>query len=242
MAFRPKKESSGMFEAAAQAALKAAVKDAAGKVIEDEFGDKTVVRKKKAITIKRNRASNIIGNMPGDSESEESDRELDSDDELLNDSDLGAIREARIHQMKKEFAQRQVWVGLGHGQYREITEEEFLEEVTKSERVICHFYHPEFERCGIMDKHLQTIAKKYLETKMIKLNVEKAPFFVEKLGIKTLPAVVLFKDGVADARIVGFMDLGGRDDFPTKYLERRLAQHLMINYDPDNEEDDGEDD
>ena len=35
---------------------------------------------------------------------------------------------------------------------REIVEDEFLPEVTKSKYVICHFYHREFLRCKIMDK------------------------------------------------------------------------------------------
>jgi hypothetical protein len=35
---------------------------------------------------------------------------------------------------------------------REITQDEFLPEVTGSKKVICHFYSPEFMRCKIMDK------------------------------------------------------------------------------------------
>jgi thioredoxin-like negative regulator of GroEL len=43
-----------------------------------------------------------------------------------------------------------------------------------------------------------------------------------KLGIKVLPAVVLFKGGVSVDRLVGFEQLGGRDDFSTAVLEGRL--------------------
>jgi hypothetical protein len=35
---------------------------------------------------------------------------------------------------------------------REISQDEFLPEVTGSKRVICHFYHNDFQRCKIMDK------------------------------------------------------------------------------------------
>jgi hypothetical protein len=35
---------------------------------------------------------------------------------------------------------------------REITQDEFLPEVTSSKKVICHFYHNDFQRCKIMDK------------------------------------------------------------------------------------------
>jgi hypothetical protein len=42
-----------------------------------------------------------------------------------------------------------------------------------------------------------------------RINADKAPFFVQKLNIKTLPTVVLFVDGIAVRHIVGFADLGG---------------------------------
>lgn len=72
-----------------------------------------------------------------------------------------------------------------------------MKEVTESDLVICHFFHPEFRRCEIVDKHLTLIAPKYLKTKFIKLNVLLATFFVAKLQIKVLPAIVMFKKGLA---------------------------------------------
>jgi hypothetical protein len=36
--------------------------------------------------------------------------------------------------------------------------------------VVCHFFHKDFERCKIVDKHLGLLAKKYLETRFIKLS------------------------------------------------------------------------
>jgi thioredoxin-like negative regulator of GroEL len=51
---------------------------------------------------------------------------------------------------------------------------------------------------------------------------QDAPFFTVKLGVRVLPAVVLFKDGVSVDRLVGFEQLGGSDDFSTAALEGRL--------------------
>lgn len=48
---------------------------------------------------------------------------------------------------QKEVEKREVLKRQGHGEYREITEGDFLGEVTGSEKVICHFYHREFYRC-----------------------------------------------------------------------------------------------
>lgn len=53
--------------------------------------------------------------------------------------------------------------------------------------------------------------------------LQDAPFFTEKLKIQMLPCIVLFLGGVAVDRIVGFEELGGKDDFKTASLERRLV-------------------
>ena len=39
-----------------------------------------------------------------------------------------------------------------------------------------------------------------------------------------LPTVICFMDGVAFDRIVGFEDLGGKDEFPTILLTRKLVK------------------
>jgi len=65
----------------------------------------------------------------------------------------------------------------------EITEEEFLPNVTSSKFVLCNFYHQDFERCKIMDMHLRKIAAVHTEAKFVTMNAEKAPFFIKKLQI-----------------------------------------------------------
>ena len=60
-------------------------------------------------------------------------------------------------------------------------------------------------------------------------SVQDAPFFTEKLQIQMLPCIVLFLGGVAVDRIVGFEELGGKDDFKTASLERRLVAAEVVN-------------
>lgn len=69
------------------------------------------------------------------------------------------------------------------GQFDEITEQQFLPTVTNRQLCVVHFYHRDFERCKIMDMHLSKIAVNHGETKFVKLDAEKAPFFIKKLGI-----------------------------------------------------------
>jgi hypothetical protein len=122
----------------------------------------------------------------------ESDSDFDSD---LDDDDnaLEIIRARRLAAMKAEQLKKQEFKQLGHLEYLEINEEEFLPSVTGSKYAVVAFFHKDFERCKIIDKHLALIAPKHLATRFIRLNAEKAPFFVQKLQIKMLPTVILFK-------------------------------------------------
>ncbi|RKP06776.1 thioredoxin-like protein [Thamnocephalis sphaerospora] len=112
-----------------------------------------------------------------------------------------------------------------HGTFKDLSDDkEVLEVTTKTQRCILHFYHQDFRRCQIMDKHLQKLAKKYFKTRFARMDVEKAPFLVERMKIQMLPCVVLFKDGIAVDRVVGFEELGNTDNFTLRTLERRLAR------------------
>ncbi|GBF90242.1 thioredoxin domain-containing protein-like [Raphidocelis subcapitata] len=148
-------------------------------------------------------------------------RAVDVDD-LLDDPELEKLHADRIAAMKKEAERRVELERKGHGTYDEVTEGDFLEITTDTENVVCHFFHKDFERCKIVDKHLALLAKKYMETRFIKLSAPDSPFFTVKLGIKVLPCVVLFKHGRSVDRVVGFEQLGGKDDFPTAAFEARL--------------------
>ena len=153
--------------------------------------------------------------------------EEDSDDEYLNDAEdleLERIRKKRLAQMKKKQANRT----KGFGDYMEIIEGEFLKQVTTYKKVACHFYHDEFVSCKILDKHMKILAHQYPDVKFLKLNVQKSPFMVQKLGIKTLPTIVFFIDGIAKDRMIGFHELGGQQDFRTRFLEMRFMKAGLV--------------
>merc|ERR1712087_891099 len=81
--------------------------------------------------------------------------EGDDFDDYEDDPMLLSIQEKRLAEMKARFAKEKAFHMQGHGEYREIVEEEFLKEVCGSEDVLVHFYHREFQRCKIIDKHLR---------------------------------------------------------------------------------------
>eukprot|EP00884_Botryococcus_braunii_P002329 jgi/Botrbrau1/12097/Bobra.0186s0020.1 len=154
-------------------------------------------------------------------------RDIDIDD-LLDDPELERLHAERLACMQKEAEKRAKLQRRGHGELQEITEGDFLETVTNTPHVVTHFFHDGFERCKIMDKHLAILARKYWDTRFVKLSAPDAPFFSVKLGIKILPCVIMFVNGVAVDRIVGFDGLGTRDDFPTAKLEQKLLDAGVI--------------
>ncbi|CAN6988904.1 unnamed protein product [Brassica rapa subsp. trilocularis] len=176
-----------------------------------------------------------------------------SSNHVNEEADLDELMDNdRIAALKREVEKREAFKRQGHGEYREVSEGDFLGEVTRSEKVISHFYHKEFYRCKIMDKHLKTLAPRNVDTKFLKVDAENTPFFVTKLAIKTLPCVLLFRfhlfpfiltlheydyhffsfiilsKGIAIDRLVGFQDLDTKDDFSTTKLENVLIKKGML--------------
>ena len=144
------------------------------------------------------------------------DDDLDDDFDPEADKILQKMRQDRLSQQKTTQNKENFWPG----EYREIVEEEFLPYVTKNKYAVVHFFHNDFERCKIMDKHLRLIASQHNETAFVSLNAEKAPFFIAKLAIKMLPTLCLFDNGVLIEKIVGFANLGNNDEFKTWELSR----------------------
>lgn len=168
-------------------------------------------------------------NKPQEITSEQIDK-LQDKGNFDDDDDLEALRARRRQQMKQAQEKKLKYQGLGHGGYDEIAEEDFLKTVTASERAVVHFYHRSFEKCKIMDMHMLRCARKFFGTRFVKLDAEKAPFFVEKLKVRTLPCVVVFNDGVAKGRQVGFEDLPG-EDFQTVQLAWKFKEWTGIEED-----------
>lgn len=72
------------------------------------------------------------------------DHDDDEDEDFGDDEEekiMRDIRERRMHEMKNVYQEKQENLIKGHGKYTEITEEEFLPNVTGSKFVLCHFYH-----------------------------------------------------------------------------------------------------
>ena len=165
---------------------------------------------------------------------------------MVDDPELERLHNEKLAAMQREHEARMKMQSKGHGEYQEVEEGDFLEAVTGSDLCVVHFFCREFERCKIVDKHMKLLAPKYFGTRFLGLNAPECAFFVSKLKVQMLPCVILFKNGVAFDRIVGFEELGGKDDFSTATFERKLQEAEVItkpkrrDENSDSEEEEGE--
>ena len=169
----------------------------------------------------------------GNDENDDKDGNDDSDyDYLLEEDDdddpvLEAIRKRRMEELRHEQIRKAEDIARGHGQYRTITQDEFLPECTGSSKYVAvHFFHKEFQRCEIMDHHLKLIAPVHTTCKFLRIDAEKAPFFVSKLQVRTLPTLIVFREGKAIDRLTGFEGLAVDSNDPDKWETSRLQEWM----------------
>lgn len=198
-----------------------------------EQADQLLASKARDEDYNMNDIHNSLDKDDDDSQNEEEDDEWDK--LLSDDLELDAIRARRIEELKQAQMKLAEQKSLGHGELRTITQDEFLPECTgSSEWVAVHFFHNDFERCKIMDHHLNLIAPLHLTCKFLRIDAEKTPFFVQKLQIKTLPTLIVFREGKAMERLTGFeglaKDLNEPDKWHTGKLQQWLAQTGAIKY------------
>ena len=78
-----------------------------------------------------------------------------------------------------------------------------------------------------MDKHLQVLSQQFPNTQFLSINAEKSPFFVQRLGVRTLPTLCIFINGVLKDKVLGFQGLSG-DQFLTYELAAKLSESGVI--------------
>ncbi|KAI4161000.1 MAG: hypothetical protein LQ342_005285 [Letrouitia transgressa] len=146
-------------------------------------------------------------------------------DSLENDPCLESFREQRLQQLHDEISRAKHLRNQEHGTYTEIKDEKSLMDIVNTMADLCvvHFFKSDFQRCGIMDSHLEKLAPVHFDTRFLRISVENAPFLVTRLKVQVLPCVIAFRKGVSVDRIIGFEGLGySEDTFATRDLEQRL--------------------
>lgn len=156
----------------------------------------------------------------------------------LEAEDDTAFRAARAQQLAAELSKLRTTAQTTVDAYVTLRSyDQVLKFTTDTEKCLLHFLHPDFARCGTMDTHLQKLAERHSQynhgqVKIGRVNVRDASFVVEKLGVRVLPCVIGFVDGVAKGRIVGFegVAFGGKEGGMdvTREIEKRCIQWKVL--------------
>lgn len=154
------------------------------KVIEDKMKEYEMTEKQKEDLEKKEakekqKRTNLDNEEPEEFEENDLD-EVDSEEERIMQKHI----QARMDEAEKSREAQKARLARKYKDYRDIVETEFLDTMIKNQKVVCHFYHDQFERCKIMDKHLKQIADLHGETLFVRINADKAPFFTVKLNVK----------------------------------------------------------
>lgn len=102
----------------------------------------------------------------------------------------------------------------------EITDDQFEHEVLKSDKlVIVDFWAPWCGPCRAMAPVLSELAKDRSESlKVVKVNVDEQQINAAKLGIMTIPTLILFKNGEPVDRMMG--------GYPKRSIVDRVEKQL----------------
>ncbi|KAN0063524.1 hypothetical protein ACQY0O_003971 [Thecaphora frezii] len=151
--------------------------------------------------------------------------------------DLGEFRERRMEEIRQELLQRKQGSSTTptpttssfRGRLVTIHHEKELIHLSAQEpRVAIHFFHPSFERCKLLDRHLEILARLHPDTLFLRANALDCPFLTQKLNLRVLPCLVTFKEGTSKDRMVGFEEVGNSDRFTTGALEWRLGRSGVV--------------
>ena len=105
----------------------------------------------------------------------------------------------------------------------EVNDENFANEVLKSTQpVLVDFWAAWCGPCRALAPTVESVAEKYQgKAKVVKLNIDESGNSAVTYGIRGIPTLILFRDGVEVERIVGLP--ANAKDFISQMLEKHLT-------------------
>ena len=103
----------------------------------------------------------------------------------------------------------------------EVTDLSFTQEVLESEvPVLVDFWAPWCGPCRMVAPVVEEIAAQYLEKlKVVKVNTDENPQIASQYGIRSIPTLMIFKDGQKVDMVVGAVPKTTLSNTLEKYLE-----------------------
>jgi len=87
-----------------------------------------------------------------------------------------------------------------------VTDQTFAAEVLQSgQPVLVDFYADWCGPCQALAPHLETLGKERSDIKVVKMNIDENPMIPTQFGIRSIPTLIIFKNGQATATKMGSM-------------------------------------
>jgi len=102
-----------------------------------------------------------------------------------------------------------------------VTDSTFKHEVLESEvPVLVDFWAPWCGPCRMVAPVVDEIAKQYVDQlKVVKVNTDENPQIASQYGIRSIPTLMIFKDGVKVDMVVGAVPKSTLSNTVEKYLK-----------------------
>lgn len=100
-----------------------------------------------------------------------------------------------------------------------LNDKNFQSEIEKKKLVLVDFWAEWCNPCKIFSEVLEKVCDKYENIIFTKLNIEKYKNIAEKYNIRSIPTVLLFKNGKIIDKIIGSINLTQLENFLNKNLK-----------------------
>ena len=109
---------------------------------------------------------------------------------------------------------------MGDGAMIHVSDENFEQEVLKADKpAIVDFWAPWCGPCRALGPMVEELAGTYKDRiKVTKLNIDDSPLTAEKFGVRSIPTLMLFKDGKLLDTLIGLVPKEKLVDFAKKGL------------------------
>jgi len=101
-----------------------------------------------------------------------------------------------------------------------VSDENFEQEVLKADKPsIVDFWAPWCGPCRALSRMVEELAATYKgRIKVAKLNIDDSPLTAQKLGVRSIPTLMLFKDGKLLDTLIGLLPKDKLEDFAKQGL------------------------